>query len=300
MLPEHSCASARCAAVGVPEGFPLSTERHSVKQPTCWARAEGRLSPSRLRAPAGAALCGRPFRAEQPPAPQPLAPRCFPPCASRALQLRLVAAACTPCPKMPPLLSMPQSAGGYRGAEPGSPVTACRIFKADAFNFITSSAKLRTLILFFFFLLSFSCSVPNTARAAALASSAAAAHDAVRSSAGSWRSPQRPPGGRAERGHGALRARAARRGAALPLARSSEGPSAPPRAEPEERPRHRERPRRTPPAPPEGAADIRRVGRAGGGISCAGGQPRPGPRCCRPAPLCPRPPGRSSRLGLTQ
>lgn len=150
MLPEHSCASARCAAVGVPEGFPLSTERHSVKQPTCWARAEGRLSPSRLRAPAGAALCGRPSCAEQPPAPQPLAPRCFPPCASRALQLRLVAAACTPCPKMPPLLSMPQSAGGYRGAEPGSPVTACRIFKADAFNFITSSAKLRTLILFFF------------------------------------------------------------------------------------------------------------------------------------------------------
>lgn len=215
MLPEHSCASARCAAVGVPEGFPLSTERHSVKQPTCWARAEGRLSPSRLRAPAGAALCGRPSCAEQPPAPQPLAPRCFPPCASRALQLRLVAAACTPCPKMPPLLSMPQSAGGYRGAEPGSPVTACRIFKADAFNFITSSAKLRTLILFFFFLLSFSCSVPNTARAAALASSAAAAHDAVRSSAGSWRSPQRPPGGRAERGHGALRARAARRGAAV-------------------------------------------------------------------------------------
>lgn len=68
---------------------------------------------------------------------------------------------------------------------------------------------------FFFFLLSFSCSVPNTARAAALASSAAAAHDAVRSSAGSWRSPQRPPGGRAERGHGALRARAARRGAAV-------------------------------------------------------------------------------------
>lgn len=170
MLPEHSCASARCAAVGVPEGFPLSTERHSVKQPTCWARAEGRLSPSRLRAPAGAALCGRPFRAEQPPAPQPLAPRCFPPCASRALQLRLVAAACTPCPKMPPLLSMPQSAGGYRGAEPGSPVTACRTFKADAFNFITSSAKLRTLILFFFFLAEFFllCSKHREGRSARL------------------------------------------------------------------------------------------------------------------------------------
>lgn len=170
MLPEHSCASARCAAVGVPEGFPLSTERHSVKQPTCWARAEGRLSPSRLRAPAGAALCGRPSCAEQPPAPQPLAPRCFPPCASRALQLRLVAAACTPCPKMPPLLSMPQSAGGYRGAEPGSPVTACRIFKADAFNFITSSAKLRTLILFFFFLAEFFllCSKHREGRSARL------------------------------------------------------------------------------------------------------------------------------------
>lgn len=172
--------------------------------------------------------------------------------------------------------------------------------QSRCFQFYYKLCKAENPHLIFFFLLSFSCSVPNTARAAALASSAAAAHDAVRSSAGSWRSPQRPPGGRAERGHGALRARAARRGAALPLARSSEGPSAPPRAEPEERPRHRERPRRAPPAPPEGAADIRRVGRAGGGISCAGGQPRPGPRCCRPAPLCPRPPGRSSRLGLTQ